>query len=1120
MLKLARIDVRRSYLARTLRCVVRARCARWALALLLMAQACSHGPAGAPAAKPVAVRSPPAPQTPAVTPGCPARMPAPSPLPGVKPEHLTLDYWIAQLELAGNADDVVLSVEEIERHNAAVGRRGAGFAFSQNDLLAPVDGAELTESLAERLSYMLQRLRSGEYVTREGKKPSDSELALFTANPLARARLRVALAVTPLRCGPFDAPLYSTTGDPSIDRNACSSAHEQEVIQTLGRWPNGMRLVRTRYSLGWINDDASLSPPLPASLAGSYLEGQRVRALRNVVLRAANGSEHLVARYTTLPRNSPAASAWVASEHGFHEVRNLADFHSLQRPLTRRSLLQTALGYLDAAYGFGGQQGGLDCSRFVMEVFESFGLVLPRHSSWQAQAGSLALDVSEADPKAKLRSLDRAAVDGVVLLHFPGHIMLYLGRNQEGSPMVVHALGEYSAACASNTACASKTEAAPKTECAPKTEGEPAGETLFDVRRVTVSDLELGRGSSRRSLLDRVTRMVVFGGQLDQRFGDVVRPAAPAVLPSPASCRGSGAQHVFVSPRWPTRHDRLRVVVTGSEAAAPASLQLIDPAGQIAASETRRLGGPPFSQWTTLEKPTPGWWTAVLADGARIHACRRFRVRMVSVDRAKILNPGEVFWTARRDWSLAMENLYAAFVEQLFDFPADDGRTWPNLHVLLQDQTRNLLYNHLGLDEEQQLHLQPDCADLPFALRAYFAWKLGLPFGYRSCTRGDASTPPRCQPVLYGNGEPRDPGLSHVASFHKYLTTMQAVVHSASGRTQPQDLVSDLYPVSLSRQSLLPGTVFADPYGHIMVLVKWFPQRPWQSDGYGVLMAAEAQPDSTVSRRRFWRGSFLFKSDTARAGAGFKAFRPLRIDPALGTLAALDNGQLSDSILSAPFSIEQYEGSADDFYDRMDVLINPLPLDAADRLTSLVDALEEQVRRRVISVDNGTQYMRSRGFAPIEMPSGHAVFETRGAWEDYSTPSRDMRLLIAMDTVLGFPGTVERRRASFALADGERGDQALAELRDQLPRELERRSFGYRRSDGSEHTLSLRALVERQEALEIAYNPNDCVELRWGAPAGSDELSTCDRRAPEEQRVRMEAYRFWFRKRERPPRGR
>jgi hypothetical protein len=43
---------------------------------------------------------------------------------------------------------------------------------------------------------------------------------------------------------------------------------------------------------------------------------------------------------------------------------------------------------------------------------------------------------------------------------------------------------------------------------------------------------------------------------------------------------------------------------------------------------------------------------------------------------------------------------------------------------------------------------------------------------------------------------------------------------------------------------------------------------------------------------------------------------------------------------------------------------------------------------------------------------------------------------------------------------------------------------------------SLAARLDREVDLEMAYNPNDCVELRWGAPAKSEEASTCQRYAP------------------------
>ena len=58
-----------------------------------------------------------------------------------------------------------------------------------------------------------------------------------------------------------------------------------------------------------------------------------------------------------------------------------------------------------------------------------------------------------------------------------------------------------------------------------------------------------------------------------------------------------------------------------------------------------------------------------------------------------------------------------------------------------------------------------------------------------------------------------------------------------------------------------------------------------------------------------------------------------------------------------------------------------------------------------------------------------------------------------------------------------------AELHGVLASELASRKFAYPRSDGSQWTLALKDVTERAADLEMAYNPNDCVELRWGARA-------------------------------------
>ena len=73
--------------------------------------------------------------------------------------------------------------------------------------------------------------------------------------------------------------------------------------------------------------------------------------------------------------------------------------------------------------------------------------------------------------------------------------------------------------------------------------------------------------------------------------------------------------------------------------------------------------------------------------------------------------------------------------------------------------------------------------------------------------------------------------------------------------------------MALKEDTLRPGTIFADPYGHVLVVAKRIAQT---ADAGGVLLAVDGQPDGTVSRKRFWRGNFLFAIDPSLGSAGFK----------------------------------------------------------------------------------------------------------------------------------------------------------------------------------------------------------------------------------------------------------
>jgi hypothetical protein len=323
---------------------------------------------------------------------------------------------------------------------------------------------------------------------------------------------------------------------------------------------------------------------------------------------------------------------------------------------------------------------------------------------------------------------------------------------------------------------------------------------------------------------------------------------------------------------------------------------------------------------------------------------------------------------------------------------------------------------------------------------------------------------------------------------------------------------ADFYTIRLALESLRPGTVYADPYGHMLLVVHRVPQT---STAAGVLLAVDAQPDGTVARKRYWRGNFLFALDPTLGSPGFKHYRPIvRQD---GTLRPLTNREIAASADYGDYALEQYEAGVEGFYDRIDAVLSPAPLDPENAFRAIIDAFEEQVRARLRSVANGEEYTATNHDI-IPMPEGAAIFETIGPWEDYATPSRDLRLLIALDVVRAFPAKVEAHPERFVIPAGRSATEARAVLEAKLREESAARSIVYTRSDGSQWTLTLADVLERGEALEVAYNPNDCVESRWGAPPASAESSTCRRRAPAEQAARLESYRSWFHERRRPPR--
>jgi hypothetical protein len=481
----------------------------------------------------------------------------------------------------------------------------------------------------------------------------------------------------------------------------------------------------------------------------------------------------------------------------------------------------------------------------------------------------------------------------------------------------------------------------------------------------------------------------------------------------------------------------------------------------------------------------------------------------------EVISQNGIVWKTTRSWDSGMETIFSVWVNALFQ-GSNEQTSWPSLHEVTQNKEHNFLYNYLSLKEDNpesknKVIMEPDCADNPFFLRAYFSWKLGLPFGYHVCDRGYVGRNPQAGQWI--TNESSSSKSNPVLAFNSFLRRMMDGVHSGTARTSLENGNSDYYPVSLMRDALRPGTVYADPYGHTFILVSWVPQT---KDHPGALLAVDAQPDKTIAIKRFWKGNFLFSTTEVVGEPGFKAFRPILFEN--GKLSLMTNDELDGSTGFVPFSLQQRKMESEVFYHTMERIINPKPLDPEEALLNLIQALHEQLLVRVKSVANGEEYLKAHPGTVIPMPSNaNGIFQTGGLWEDYSTPNRDLRLLIAIDAVLSFPDRVAKYPDNFNLSKQNSTEEIKLKLQALLEKKTSELTINYTRSDGSTEELSLAEILERRDAFEMAYNPNDCIEVRWGAPENSDESSTCKRQISAYQQKTMHAVRKWFTQRLHPP---
>lgn len=106
-------------------------------------------------------------------------------------------------------------------------------------------------------------------------------------------------------------------------------------------------------------------------------------------------------------------------------------------PFTKENIINQAFKFLGERYGWGHDYNARDCTGFVGEVYKTFGILMPRNSTWQGK-GQYGINVNfnkNSTTNDKLTALNNLEVGD--LLYIPGHVVMFLGYDQ-GKPYVIH----------------------------------------------------------------------------------------------------------------------------------------------------------------------------------------------------------------------------------------------------------------------------------------------------------------------------------------------------------------------------------------------------------------------------------------------------------------------------------------------------------------------------------------------------------------------------------------------------------------------------------------------------------------------------------------------------------
>jgi hypothetical protein len=354
--------------------------------------------------------------------------------------------------------DVLRFPQEITPYASAAGERLAIGAGCRNDLLAefrkrfyaPWTSKSSLHDLDETKKLMKKVAQGSWYGVNHRIMPAgllreilgNCALASFPSHN----EKAIAIVPTHLRGLPTHLPLFTVANGYPFDMLQYPQVKANEPLRVLHVSLDGVWLfVETAYSNGWL--EARDVVIADQDFIDYWMALPQLVITRDdvTVTDGIGGTNYRAAIGTLLPLEKAGKDWWevkVATagkgRKALSSVTRVARDAAGRFPLAfnRENISMIGNQLSGQLYGWGEMYGLRDCSAMLRDFFMPFGIWLPRTSADQIASVKHRLELSGKQPGEKEDAIRRQAIPFLTLLYKPGHIMLYIGSDPMGRPLV------------------------------------------------------------------------------------------------------------------------------------------------------------------------------------------------------------------------------------------------------------------------------------------------------------------------------------------------------------------------------------------------------------------------------------------------------------------------------------------------------------------------------------------------------------------------------------------------------------------------------------------------------------------------------------------------------------